>query len=94
MERLSEVRSQDEAAFRARFASQREKLAYFIANVEAPYAADRILDEFEKLDLPEARRNSSQGGEWASFRTCAGASESGEGPIRSGRPAAGKSSPG
>jgi hypothetical protein len=59
--RLSEVRSQDEAALRARFASQREKLDYLIANVEPPYAADRILDELEKLDLPEARSKQADG---------------------------------
>jgi hypothetical protein len=52
--RLQEVRGGDEASLRARFAPQREKLAYFIANVEAPYAADRIIDVLDKLDLPEA----------------------------------------
>jgi surface carbohydrate biosynthesis protein len=59
--RLSEVRRQDEAALRARFASQREKLDYLIANVEPPYAADRILNELEKLDLPEARSKQADG---------------------------------
>ncbi len=53
LERLAEVRDQDAAALRARFAAQREKLAYFVANVQAPYAADRILDELETLDLPQ-----------------------------------------
>ena len=53
LERLAEVRGQDAAALRARFAAQREKLAYFVANVQAPYAADRILDELETLDLPQ-----------------------------------------
>jgi hypothetical protein len=52
--RLLEVRGSDEVTLRARFATQREKLAYFIANVEVPYAADRIVDVLDKLDLPDA----------------------------------------
>lgn len=52
---LSDVRGDDDAALRERFATQREKLAYFIANVEAPYAADRIVDVLDTLDLPEAK---------------------------------------
>ena len=53
IERLLQVRECNEAQLRSRFASQRERLAQLIANVEMPYAADRILDELEQLELPE-----------------------------------------
>lgn len=52
---LLEVRQGDETQLRARFAPQRERLGHFIANVEAPYAADRILDVLDQLELPETR---------------------------------------
>jgi hypothetical protein len=53
IERLLQVRGSDEAQLRDRFAQQREKLAYLIANVDTPYAADRILDELERFELPD-----------------------------------------
>jgi surface carbohydrate biosynthesis protein len=53
IERLLQIRGSDETQLRDRFAPQREKLAYLIANVETPYAADRILDELERLELPD-----------------------------------------
>ena len=37
------------------FAPQRERLRSSIANVEAPYAADRILDSVERLDVRPVR---------------------------------------
>ncbi len=54
IDRLTEVRGKSTSEIQARFAAQRQKLGYFIANVEAPYAADRILDELEKIEIPEA----------------------------------------
>ena len=56
LDRLSEIRSQSEEVLRARLAPQRQKLGRFIANLEAPYAADRILNELEHLDPPGLRR--------------------------------------
>jgi surface carbohydrate biosynthesis protein len=53
LERLSQVRGQDETTLHARFACHRERLSFFVANVNPPYAADRILDELERLALPE-----------------------------------------
>ena len=51
--RLLEIRDFNEGQIRSRFASQRQRLAQLIANVERPYAADRILDELEQLEFPE-----------------------------------------
>jgi hypothetical protein len=36
-------------------APQRERLRKSIVNVEPPYAADRILDELERIDMPPVR---------------------------------------
>jgi hypothetical protein len=50
--RLLEIRRGGEQNLRERLAPQREKLRHFVANVDPPYAADRILDELEQLDMP------------------------------------------
>ncbi len=49
---LSGVRGLDQAGVRRRFAKQRDRLGFYIANMQRPFAADRILDELEQLDLP------------------------------------------
>ena len=46
---------------RARLEPQRQKLGRFIANVEAPYAADRILNALEQVDPPGLRRGGLRG---------------------------------
>jgi surface carbohydrate biosynthesis protein len=52
---LARVRGFDQQDVRKGFAPQRERLRNSIANVEPPYAADRILDEFERLDVQPVR---------------------------------------
>ena len=52
---LERVRGLGQQDSRKGFAAQRERLRHSIANVEQPYAADRILDELERLDLRPVR---------------------------------------
>ena len=52
---LARVRGLDQQDVRKGFAPQRERLRSSIANVEAPYAADRILDSVERLDVRAVR---------------------------------------
>jgi hypothetical protein len=52
---LARVRGLDQQDVRKGFAPQRERLRSSIANVEAPYAADRILDSVEQLDVRPVR---------------------------------------
>jgi surface carbohydrate biosynthesis protein len=52
---LARVRGFDQQDVRKGFAPQRERLRSSIANVEAPYAADRILDSVERLDVRQVR---------------------------------------
>jgi surface carbohydrate biosynthesis protein len=61
LERLSQIRNQSEGVVRARLEPQRQKLGRFIANVEAPYAADRILNALEQVDPPGLRRGGLRG---------------------------------
>jgi surface carbohydrate biosynthesis protein len=46
-------RSLDADGLRTWLAPQRQKILPMIANVEPPMAADRILDAFDRLDVPE-----------------------------------------
>jgi hypothetical protein len=48
---LARVRGLDQENVRKGQAPQRERIRYSIANVEPPYAADRILDKVEQLDV-------------------------------------------
>jgi surface carbohydrate biosynthesis protein len=57
LDRLLQTRGQDEAKLRALFAPQRQKLEFFVTNVNPPYASDRILDELERLDLPNPSKS-------------------------------------
>lgn len=50
---VSRVRGLNHEEVRKSFKAQRDKLRTYIANMEPPYAADRILDELEQLDTPE-----------------------------------------
>jgi surface carbohydrate biosynthesis protein len=60
--KLSDLRDQGDDAIKARLTPQRQKLAQFVANVDLPYAADRILDELDKLDLSQGKpRRASKG---------------------------------
>lgn len=52
---LARVRGFGQQEVRKGFAPQRERLRSSIANVEPPYAADRILDELERLDVRPVR---------------------------------------
>ena len=52
---LARVRGLDQQDVRQGFAPQRERLRNSIVNVEPPYAADRILDELEQLDVRPVR---------------------------------------
>lgn len=55
---LTRVRGLGREEVRTGFAAQREQLRKSIANMDPPYAADRILDELERLDVrsvPEAQ---------------------------------------
>jgi surface carbohydrate biosynthesis protein len=52
---LARVRGFGQHEVRKGFAPQRERLRNSIANVEPPYAADRILDELERLDVRPVR---------------------------------------
>ena len=52
---LARVRGLDQQDVRKGFTPQRERLRNSIANVEPPYAADRILDSVERLDLRPVR---------------------------------------
>jgi surface carbohydrate biosynthesis protein len=52
---LSRIRGIDQQNVRMRLAAQRERIHSSIVNVEPPYAADRILDEFERLDVEPVR---------------------------------------
>jgi surface carbohydrate biosynthesis protein len=54
IQKLAEVRGKSASEIQARFVTQRQKLGHFIANAEGPYAADRILDELDKMDLGAA----------------------------------------
>ena len=49
LERFSELSVTDQT--RGRHSAKREKLGRLVANVEQPFAADRILDQLEELDL-------------------------------------------
>jgi hypothetical protein len=49
----TEWRSLGEDQLRLWLAPQRQKILPMIANVERPMAADRILDAFDRLDVPE-----------------------------------------
>jgi surface carbohydrate biosynthesis protein len=49
---VSEIRDMGLEEIRNRFARQRSELGPVIANTDLPFAADRILDELEDLDLP------------------------------------------
>jgi len=51
LERFSELSVTDQT-IRGRHSAKREKLGTLVANVEQPFAADRILDQLEELDLP------------------------------------------
>ncbi len=50
---VARVRGLGRDEVRKSFANQRERLHEYIANMEPPYAADRILDELDQLDVPE-----------------------------------------
>ncbi len=52
---LARVRGLGQQDVRKGLTPQRERLRKSIVNVEPPYAADRILDELERIDLPPAR---------------------------------------
>ena len=52
---LARVRGFGQQDVRQGFAPQRERLRHSIANVEPPYAADRILDELERLEVAPVR---------------------------------------
>ena len=52
---LARVRGLDQQDVRKGFAPQRERLRNSIVNVEPPYAADRILDELERIDVRPVR---------------------------------------
>ena len=39
----------------ASFADQRKRLGSLVANIDLPFAADRILDELDQLDLPSVK---------------------------------------
>ena len=52
---LARVRGFDPDEVHRNFAPHRERLRKSVVNVEPPYAADRILDEFERLDVRPAR---------------------------------------
>jgi len=53
VEGVAGVRGLNRDEVRNSFASQRTRLEDYIANMERPYAADRILDAIESFDLPE-----------------------------------------
>ena len=65
---LARVRGLGQQDVRKGFAPQRERLRNSIANVEPPYAADRILDELERLDVRPVRPAAFGRGQAASFR--------------------------
>jgi surface carbohydrate biosynthesis protein len=52
---LARVRGLGQQDAREGLTPQRERLRKSIVNVEPPYAADRILDELERADLPSVR---------------------------------------
>jgi surface carbohydrate biosynthesis protein len=52
VEGLSRVRGLSDQEARKRFAGQRDKLRNYIVNTEPPYAADRIVDALDRLDVP------------------------------------------
>jgi hypothetical protein len=52
---LARVRGLGQQDVRKGLTPQRERLRKSIVNVEQPYAADRILDELERIDLPSVR---------------------------------------
>ena len=52
---LARVRGLGQQDVREGLAPQRERLRKSIVNVEPPYAADRILDELERIDMPPVR---------------------------------------
>jgi hypothetical protein len=52
---IARVRGLDQEDVRKGLAPQRERIRYSIANVEPPYAADRILDKVEQLDVRPVR---------------------------------------
>jgi surface carbohydrate biosynthesis protein len=51
-------RAVQQAERRSRLGDQRRALGSLIANIEAPLAADRILDALDELDVPEASEGS------------------------------------
>jgi hypothetical protein len=53
IEAVGNARGLDRDALRQSFAGQRTRLRDYIANMERPYAADRILDALEAFDTPE-----------------------------------------
>jgi surface carbohydrate biosynthesis protein len=50
---VSHVRGLSQDEIRKSFASQRQRLGDYVANMAPPYAADRILDAIGQLDTPE-----------------------------------------
>lgn len=50
---VDDVRGLGRDALRATFAPQRERLHDYIANMEPPFASDRVLDAIAAFDLPE-----------------------------------------